>query len=218
MRRAVTSARYPTRGLVERLELRPENVAQKALRGQQHDRRPALTRIAIRPQAVAPGKRNEQLPGPRVSDAELQLDGAAAVRCASVRRPLMRASAASAASRSPGVVAPANRASNLRSLAHSCSSDVTTPSSLAIDCGSPSGSSQRRPVIAVRTSPTKAKAASTQVEALSSAGPGGGDPGRLTDSRGYALKKEVATKPFARSHLKEGGRHRLTRPPSHIPY
>jgi hypothetical protein len=196
MRRAVTSARYPTRGLVERLELRPENVAQKALRGQQHDRRPALTRIAIRPQAVAPGKRNEQLPGPRVSDAELQLDGAAAVRCASVRRPLMRASAASAASRSPGVVAPANRASNLRSLAHSCSSDVTTPSSLAIDCGSPSGSSQPRPVIAVRTSPTKAEAVSTQVEALSSAGHGGGDPRQIDRLEGICAKEEGGHEAF----------------------
>jgi hypothetical protein len=62
-------------GLVERLELRPENFAQEALGRLEHDRRPALTRIAIRPQPVAPGKRKEQLPGPRVSDAELQLNG-----------------------------------------------------------------------------------------------------------------------------------------------
>src|SRR5262245_7336654 len=46
-------------GLVERLELRPENIAQEALGSPEHDRRPALTRIAIRPQAVASGKRNE---------------------------------------------------------------------------------------------------------------------------------------------------------------
>jgi hypothetical protein len=205
MRRAVTSARYPTRGLVERLELRPENVAQKALRGQQHDRRPALTRIAIRPQAVAPGKRNEQLPGPRVSDAELQLDGAAAVRCASARRPLMRASAASAASRSPGVVAPANRASNLRSLAHSCSSDVTTPSSLAIDCGSPSGSSQRRPVIAVRTSPTTAEAASTQVEAISSARTWRRRPRQIDRREGICAKEGGGYEAFC-SKPPQGGR------------
>jgi hypothetical protein len=75
MMRAVTSARVSDQGLVERLELRTENVAQEALGGSEHDRRPTLTRIAIRPQAVAPGKRKEQLSGPRVSDAELQLDG-----------------------------------------------------------------------------------------------------------------------------------------------
>src|SRR5919106_3948103 len=62
-------------GLVERLELRPENVTQEALGGSEHARRPALTLIAIRPQAVAPGKRKEKLPGPRVTDAEPQLDG-----------------------------------------------------------------------------------------------------------------------------------------------
>jgi hypothetical protein len=62
-------------GLVERLELWPENSAQEALGRLEHDRRPALTRIAIGPQTVAPGKRKEQLPRPRVSDAELQLDG-----------------------------------------------------------------------------------------------------------------------------------------------
>jgi hypothetical protein len=74
MMRAVTSARF-YQGLVERLELRPENFAQEALGRLEHDRRPALTRIAIGPQAIAPGKRKEQLPGPRVSDAELQLNG-----------------------------------------------------------------------------------------------------------------------------------------------
>jgi hypothetical protein len=62
-------------GLVERLELRPENFAQEALGRLEHHRRPALTRIAIRSQAVAPGKRKEQLPGPRVREAELQLNG-----------------------------------------------------------------------------------------------------------------------------------------------
>jgi hypothetical protein len=67
--------KVPYQGLVERLELRPENFAQETLWRLEHDRRPALTRIAIGPQAVAPGKRKEQLPGPGVSDAELQLDG-----------------------------------------------------------------------------------------------------------------------------------------------
>ena len=57
---------------------------------------------------------------------------AAAVRPASARRALIRASAASAASRSPGVAAPANRASILRSRARSCSSDVMPPACLPI--------------------------------------------------------------------------------------
>jgi hypothetical protein len=53
----------PDQGLVERLELRPQDVTQEALRRLEHDRGPAaLAWVAIRAQTVTPSKREEQLP------------------------------------------------------------------------------------------------------------------------------------------------------------
>jgi hypothetical protein len=63
-----------------------------------------------------------------------------AVRWAAARVALIRVSAPYAATRSPAVVAPANRASILCSGAHSCSSDVMAPVSLPLDFASLSGS------------------------------------------------------------------------------
>ena len=74
MMRAVTSARYPTKASLSASNS-GQRTSARTLGGVEHDRRSALARIAIRPQAVAPGKRKEQLPGPRVSDAEMQLHG-----------------------------------------------------------------------------------------------------------------------------------------------
>ena len=114
-------------GGIQILELRPQHLIDEGFRHTQHHGGDPLAVKTIGLQSVAPAQCEEQLAGPLVGQRELHL-GRLIAAFQFGKRARTRSRAASAASFSPTVPAPANSASILRSFSRSCASSVISSS------------------------------------------------------------------------------------------